>query len=1212
MRKLLIALILSLVSGISSAENVKPIFNALTGKFDFVTAMTTNTIVPGAGISVSCTNGVCTLTAAGSAASNLETLVNDVRITSPTATIHAKGTSNGIGIQAAATGSTATLTFSMLPGNTNYIQVSNTLQSGSTFYVSSGTFANGLYVNGNASNTGNLYLQNGASLAYGTLTPGHIIDLQGVTASGTPLASITHADGIALQVGGSSNQIAFDAYNNSHGENANAGRFGKLGGSAPALYAQTTSTGSAAAFYANSGVAIDVLGGSSRLGSSTVTIRGVDMIWPSSGTIGGFLQYASTNTLAWGTPSGSGSGGGGAPLAGATYYIQNPATGTWVNTGHGIVASTVTATSIGNTQIVYGGANGLLTGSSGFQFNGTSATIVGNAGISGMLFTPVVGNYSTSSSSVTLQAINNFGTTQDVLSAVASTFGGGRVKWMNNSGSSLSIEDPQSNDDNILQSGSVAPDTVDGAVASGWKISNLDGLTSTGLSILDAGGDDDYMFLGFDYNATAGKHDGAIVFSSVAVYGFNRPIQIWNFDSSRGGYLLNISTGGGSYYPTGQAIVSVSSTGVTAFNGNIDISSGLVLSGTTGNNGQVLTSGGAGTVPTWTTISGGGGSSTLETIVGTRISSPTATLSLNSSQFTGVLAGLATAQIAINTSSITALGSSIDLSGAEASGILAAGRFPALTGDMTTSAGALATTLAATIPNAHTWTGSNTVTAAGGFRSTYNVSAGSATFGNSPTSAGYTALRVVDTSTGTNQQAVYFGPDRTTFPAGLQTLMDDSVYWMASNNKFAHVPTLRVANFNDGSNANQVGVSAISYSSRTAGGFQIYSIGAEGESFIEGPGGSFYSIGIGGRSHAVLGSTVILSAGMYSFAPEVATGAKIDTAIGIFVEPITQGTTSNISLYTDKGWVVHLDDVIVATTSLTIPGMQDSHHLVLGGNAYDTQPRYKDFGIKHDITSTSGNGSMVFQHRTSTSNAADITSTGPWDTKMSLDYRGRVVISTGNISVADTSQFRVVSSTETTYMAYFSTTSVGGNTVWISTPGQLNVSVGMPHSVSYKAAVCQNTTASLGFSTYASSGPTAACFKGANTTIGIASFVDTSTNTVQDHFRLPSSWVGNISANIVWKSTDTTGDVRWKIQTSCVADGETGDPSWNTASGVTDATKGTTNQYNTAEISALPVTGCSAGEEFFFELMRDPTDPLDTLAATADLIGLEITVRRSE
>lgn len=43
---------------------------------------------------------------------------------------------------------------------------------------------------------------------------------------------------------------------------------------------------------------------------------------------------------------------------------------------------------------------------------------------------------------------------------------------------------------------------------------------------------------------------------------------------------------------------------------------------------------------------------------------------------------------------VSLLGSSVDLSGAEATGVLAAGRFPALTGDVTTSSGSLSTTIA--------------------------------------------------------------------------------------------------------------------------------------------------------------------------------------------------------------------------------------------------------------------------------------------------------------------------------------------------------------------------------------------------------------------------------------------------------------------------------------------------------------------------------------
>jgi len=65
--------------------------------------------------------------------------------------------------------------------------------------------------------------------------------------------------------------------------------------------------------------------------------------------------------------------------------------------------------------------------------------------------------------------------------------------------------------------------------------------------------------------------------------------------------------------------------------------------------------------------------------------------------------------------------SSIDLSGAKASGVLAAGRFPALTGDITTSAGALATTAASQQANIKTFTSSITVTNTNGFTAPFAV-----------------------------------------------------------------------------------------------------------------------------------------------------------------------------------------------------------------------------------------------------------------------------------------------------------------------------------------------------------------------------------------------------------------------------------------------------------------------------------------------------------
>ena len=166
--------------------------------------------------------------------------------------------------------------------------------------------------------------------------------------------------------------------------------------------------------------------------------------------------------------------------------------------------------------------------------------------------------------------------------------------------------------------------------------------------------------------------------------------------------------------------------------------------------------------------------------------------------------------------------------------------------------------------------------------------------------------------------------------------------------------------------------------------------------------------------------------------------------------------------------------------------------------------------------------------------------------------------------------------------------------------------------VSYKAAVCQHTAASLGFSLPVSDSAVAACSTGANTQYGIAQFADgSSALSVQDHFPLPPDWTGDIDVAVRWRTSATTGDVVWQIQTACVADGEVGDPVWNPSSVFLPSTaKPSSHQWKTALKTAITVTGCAAGSEFFFKFFRDPMHSLDTLAGTAELISLTFKIRR--
>jgi hypothetical protein len=166
--------------------------------------------------------------------------------------------------------------------------------------------------------------------------------------------------------------------------------------------------------------------------------------------------------------------------------------------------------------------------------------------------------------------------------------------------------------------------------------------------------------------------------------------------------------------------------------------------------------------------------------------------------------------------------------------------------------------------------------------------------------------------------------------------------------------------------------------------------------------------------------------------------------------------------------------------------------------------------------------------------------------------------------------------------------------------------------LSLEAAICQNATAVTHWSTPTTNPAVAACVTGSNTQRGVLDFADgANALSVQRQLVLPADWTGALDAVLVWHTTATAGDVVWQLATVCVADAETGDPAFNAASTVTDTAKGTTLQFNTASLSSITTTGCAAGEVLFLKLTRDPAHASDTLAATARLVALELSVRRA-
>lgn len=238
----------------------------------------------------------------GGGASTLQMTLSGVQITSPTASIN-----NYSGdFVMSAIGSTSTIALN--PATTDFIHAQSTLQTGATFYVSSGT------ISGQFANTGQATFSGG-------------LDSRQANAAGN-VSGITLRNNDA----NSANTVSLDFYNGQSGGvidgQIKSYRQGTLNGDMAFLVSSSLSggvsealritgegkvgigiTAPAASLEVNGSLLIDgpaistftygVVVGSLAVTSGTTTINGVKMIWPSSGTIGNVLSYTSTNTLQW-------------------------------------------------------------------------------------------------------------------------------------------------------------------------------------------------------------------------------------------------------------------------------------------------------------------------------------------------------------------------------------------------------------------------------------------------------------------------------------------------------------------------------------------------------------------------------------------------------------------------------------------------------------------------------------------------------------------------------------------------------------------------------------------------------------------------------------------------------------------------------------------------------------------------------------------------
>jgi hypothetical protein len=207
---------------------------------------------------------------------------------------------------------------------------------------------------------------------------------------------------------------------------------------------------------------------------------------------------------------------------------------------------------------------------------------------------------------------------------------------------------------------------------------------------------------------------------------------------------------------------------------------------------------------------------------------------------------------------------------------------------------------------------------------------------------------------------------------------------------------------------------------------------------------------------------------------------------------------------------------------------------------------------------------------------------------------------------------------------------ISGNTIavdWTATKTLTNTTfdaegtgnvLTIPTEIMFNAGVCQNATASVGFSTPSTLGAAGGCHTVAaasgDPAYGFAIFPTGGADTeLHGMFPLSSAWTGAIEAQITWNATSTTAnDVVWEVAFGCVAAAEAATAiSFNETAFTADTNLGTTLQLNKTANTTLTTTGCAAGEMAYFVIHRDTDTAGDTLDADVNLISIVFTVRKA-
>ena len=348
---------------------------------------------------------------------------------------------------------------------------------------------------------------------------------------------------------------------------------------------------------------------------ASTNINGVNMVWPSSGTIGNVLSYTSTNTLQWVAQSAGGGGGStvlqssGIAFGSASNTVtQDTNSLIWNESTQNLVLTSTQSVGVFSDPNTITLKRATLTNNcigfndAGFVSpmalcgNGTTLTLGSQNNTGGFnAGTLVVDANNSGSSTATINSnlVRLVGPLTDT-SVSQSTFSGGLT----------------ASTVNIVQNGTTVPASFintpldiavsTNAIAGTNFINRSTGTSAAGyLQVTSALGGQStyYVTMGIvspNYNAAG----FSIVPGSAAfLYSSDSNMEIGSAVNGTQGDIVF-----GTNLPiSSNRRMTISSTGTITTLSNMNVSSGVYLNGNAGTNGQVYTSGGAGSIPSWST-----------------------------------------------------------------------------------------------------------------------------------------------------------------------------------------------------------------------------------------------------------------------------------------------------------------------------------------------------------------------------------------------------------------------------------------------------------------------------------------------------------------------------------------------------------------------------------------------------------------------------------